>query len=161
MRKWSLLAACAVMLAACSKSSSDAEQANVSELKGVYIGSSQLFGPSSCLKGEGNQRIHVTINNSKQVSVGYHRWSDLPALIEFPQVTADLVTVKDNVYYFRIKPQTTSQFKVWPEDGKTANGIRYNIAISRGGSIDAMMGYYSLPIPQGEQYFTYNGAKME
>jgi hypothetical protein len=86
-------------------------------------------------------------------------YDGLAGFVPFPAVQADYVAKKNNVLYFKLRPVTTPEYKVWASDNKINDGIEYNIAFFPGGKIDAYMGYYDFKIPQGDQYFKFNGRK--
>ena len=145
------------ILSACSKSNE--EKINVNEVAGPYTGDSMLYGPGSCTKGEQNQKIKVTAENNTTISVNYVPYDGLAGFVPFPSVQADYVAKKNNVWYFKLRPVTTPEYKVWSADHKVNDGIEYNIAFFPDGKIDAFMGYYDFKIPQGDQYFKFNGKK--
>jgi len=145
------------ILSACSKPKE--EIINVSEVAGPYIGDSMLYGPISCTRGEQNQKIKVIAENNKTISLSYVPYDGFPGFVPFPAVQADYVTKKNNVWYFKLKPVTTLEYKVWPSDNKINDGIEYNIAFFPDGTIDAFMGYYDFKNSQGDQHFKFNGKK--
>ncbi len=145
------------ILAACSKKNE--EIINVSEVTGPYIGDCLLYGPGSCTKGEQNQKIKVTAVSNTTISICYVPYDGLNGFVPFPTVQADFVARKNNAWYFKLRPVTTADYKVWPSDHKVNDDIEYNIAFFPGGKIDAFMGYYDFKIPQGNQFLKFTGLR--
>ncbi|MFZ1263693.1 MAG: hypothetical protein WAT34_09290 [Chitinophagaceae bacterium] len=157
MKKHLLSLLLVLILSACSKQKE--EILNVAEVAGPYIGDSMLYGPASCTKGEQNQKIKIIAENKTTLSVTYVPYDGFDGFVPFPTVQADIVARKNNIWYFKLRPVTTPDYKVWPFDNKIHEGIPYNIAIFPDGTIDAFMGYYDFKIPQGDQYFKFTGKK--
>jgi hypothetical protein len=159
MKKVNLLLAAVIFLAACSKQET-AAPVTVKDIAGTYQGDAWLRGPSSCIKGEGGEKIRVSAVSNKEIAIWYLSQDGLPGFVPFPSVQATLISFINGVYYFKLTPVTTAGYKVWPEECKTEQNIKYNIAIWQTGEIDAHMGYYDFKIPQGDQYFDFTGVKI-